>query len=240
MARRWLLLGLALAASCDRRGAVIQETAPPRVVVAAEPARADAGPEVVEGRVLTDREIALLQPIYGAGVDLSLVRVIPAKLSRFQGDDTYMTPENSIYAPGSLFEEDFAAPGIDPYLQAVFVHELAHVWQHQSGLDVVAAGFVSFVDTKGRYGKGYAYALGLGRDLTEYAVEQQASILEDWFLIRVWGLPPASLQNPPDDPGVRDREYQDVLASFLADPTYSRKLGPDELLRRHAAASEQL
>jgi len=201
------------------------------------PAAAAAGaaePERVPlRRPLTDGEIELIARQFGAGVDPAVVEVADDKFIRFQDDWTYMTPANTIYAPGELFEADFAAAGIDPYAQGVFVHEMTHVWQHQNGLDLIAAGLITFAGTRGDYGKAYPYTLDAGRDLTEYGIEQQASIVEDWFLMQVHGLPPGRLENPP----ARDDLYQAVLASFLSDPTYPRRLSPDELLRRHAAAT---
>jgi hypothetical protein len=245
MASRWLC-ALLLIAACDRQGPA--DTTPPRATRVVPPAKSVPRPApplelpeplpVVEGRVLTEGEIALLAPIFGAGVDPSLIRVAPGKFVRFQDDYTYMTPANTIYAPGDLFRDDFSAADVDPYLQGVFVHEVAHVWQHQNGMDLIAAGLITFAGTSGDYAKAYPYTLDAGRDLTEYGIEQQASIVEDWFLMEVHGLAPGRLENPPATAKARDALYRAVLASFLADPTYARGLGPDELLRRHAAAAK--
>ena len=244
MYRFALLVVLALAA-CDRHTALREQplTTPHKApshghAAAAEPSAWDAEvePPQVEGRPLTDGEIAMVKPIYGASVDFTLVRVVPAKFTALQADDTYMTPDGNIYAPGDLFREDFSADDVGPYLRAIFVHEMAHVWQHQSGLDIIAAGLITFVGTKAAYETAYTYSLD-GRDLTEYGVEQQASILEDWFLITALGVQPASYLDPPTDADDRDAKYKLTLHAFIADPTYARALGPDELLRRHAAAS---
>ncbi|MCY0725611.1 hypothetical protein OVW19_28140, partial [Klebsiella pneumoniae] len=91
--------------------------------------------------------------------------------------------------------------------------------------------------THGDYAKAYPYTLDGARDLTEYGIEQQASIVEDWFLMRVHGLAPGRLENPPETTKARDALFKAVLASFLADPTYARSLSPEELLRRHASAA---
>ena len=241
MRLRWLS-ALLLVAACDR-GAARTETAPPRPAPLA-PIPSSLAEEIeaesaVEGRTLTAGELELLAPVFGAGVDTSLVRVSPARFIRFQDEYTYMTPENTIYAPGALYREDFSAPEIDPYLQGVFVHEVAHVWQHQNGLDLIAAGLITFAGTRGDYGKAYPYRLEAGRDLTEYGIEQQASIVEDWFLMGAHGLAPARLEDAPASARDRDGLYRAVLAAFLADPTYPRSLPPDELLRRHAAAARE-
>jgi hypothetical protein len=244
MASRWICAVALVLAACDRQGPR-SDTAPPpdpRVIVPAEPEPPPplVLPEplpVVEGRVLTEGEIDLVEPIFGAGVDTSLIRVAPARFVRFQDDYTYMTPSNTIYAPGDLFRADFSAAEIDPYLQGVFVHEVGHVWQHQNGMDLIAAGLITFAGTHGDYAKAYPYALDGARDLTEYGIEQQASILEDWFLMRVHDLAPGRLENPPDTKKERDALYRVALGSFLSDPTYARSLSPEELLRRHASAA---
>lgn len=246
MASRWICTVALVLAACDRQGPR-SDTAPPQVPEVIAPAKSVPPPPlelpaplpVVEGRFLTEGEIELLAPIFGAGVDTALVRVAPAKFVRFQDDYTYMTPSNTIYAPGDLFRDDFSAAEIDPYLQGVFVHEVAHVWQHQNGMDLIAAGLITFAGTHGDYAKAYPYTLDAARDLTEYGIEQQASIVEDWFLMQVHGLAPGRLENPPETSRARDVLYKAVLASFLADPTYARSLSPDELLRRHASAAHR-
>lgn len=203
----------------------------------------DAEAEPVVQRPLTEREREVLRPLFAGALDLDVVRVIQDKYVPFQGDDTYMTPENDVYAPGALYLEDFFAPEVEPYTSSTLVHEVAHAWQHQSGLDLIAAGAMTFAATGGNYQEAYPYRLDPKKDLTEYNVEQQASILEDWYLITVRQTAPYSLVvddwTDPDWPAIWEG-YRAVLKSFLVDPLYTRQLAPDVLLQRHADAVQRV
>ncbi len=225
-------LGLLLAvAACSARKPPPAE--PPPVVE--EPA--DAEPAVRRALTLDERE--MLQPLFLAALDLDVIHVVQDKYIAFQGDDTYMTPENDMFAPGDLYLADFAAPEIEPYTASTLVHEMTHAWQHQSGLDLVAAGAITFAATGGDYQQAYGYTLDPAKDLIDYNVEQQASIVEDWYLLTIRKVAPYSLLQDwalPVDWAQMEADYRAVLKKFFDDPLYARQLTPDELLRRHTAA----
>lgn len=191
----------------------------------------DAG---VEGRPLTRREEALLRPWFRDAIDYADVRVVDAPFSSLQPDGAYMTPRGRMYAPGDLYRADFGDPDAGIAMQAVFIHEMTHVWQYQSGKDLIAEAMLTYLEHHGDYERSYAYQLDPSRDLLDYGVEQQASIIEDYFLIRTHELGPGRLEDGPADPAVRDAQYQAVLAAFLADPGYARTINAAELARRHA------
>ena len=60
------------------------------------------------------------------------------------------------------------------------------------------------------------------KDLVDYDIEQQASIIEDHFRITVAKLLPRFITNKAAAAG-RDKLYLAVLARFLKDPKYARK-----------------
>lgn len=223
-----LVAWLALAA-CDRgeprpagKPAEPPEPAPPAITA--------------KHRHLTDAEIAMVRPLFKGSVDYATVLVIDDRFTPAQPDNTYMTPEGSIYAPGDLWRDDYAARTVDPGLQAVFVHEIGHVWQYQNGMDMISEGLLAFASAEGDYEKAYPYTLAPDRDLLDYGMEQAASIFEDYFLIRNHGLPPRRLQNQVGEKH-RDALYSTVLERFLADPRYVRGTSAAELLERHRAAA---
>jgi hypothetical protein len=205
--------------------AVVESPAPPE--------SPPTPPAVIEGpgRALTANELALARPIFRDSIDYTRVRVLDAKYTFFQPDNTYMTPDGFIYAPGRLWRDDFASPTSDIYMEAVFLHEMTHVWQYQSGKDLVAEGVATFATNLGAYERAYAYELDAARDLLDYGMEQQASIVEDWFLI--------GKQYPPRrlvDRSAASR-YPDVLHAFLANPLYARERTTDDVARTHVAAA---
>jgi hypothetical protein len=233
-------LALATLAACGRAGEATTAAAPlpdaPPPPPDAPPPPPDAAPPDAAppppGRALTPGERAMVEPLFGAGVDYDKVRVIHDRFMPFQDRSTYMTPEGSIYAPGDLYLADFSAPGVSVWIKAVFVHEIAHVWQFQNGMDLMSRGVVEYAKQLGDYEKAYAYTLVPGRDLLDYGLEQQASILEDYWLATVHGRAPQRLENRVSG-DERAGLYADVLAAFLKDPRYARGESAADVARRH-------
>ena len=227
---------LVLLAACDRGEPQPSPQQPPRADAAAAiptPRPIDPG---AKHRHLTAAEMAMVRPLFRDSVDYATILVIDDRFTPAQPENTYMTPEGSIYAPGDLWRDDYAAKSVDPGLQAVFVHEIGHVWQFQNGMDMISEGLLAFASAEGDYEKAYPYTLAPDRDLLDYGMEQAASIFEDYFLIRNHGLPPRRLQNPVSE-AHRDALYSTVLERFLADPKYVRGTSAAALLERHRAAA---
>jgi hypothetical protein len=130
-------------------------------------------PSPARGRPLTDGERALLSPLFRDAVDYDAVRIVRGRAFPLQGRTTIVTLRDVIYAPTPVYSDDFArADGVS---QAVLVHEMTHVWQHTSGIDVIAGAVGAFLASGGRYHRAYRYQLTAGRDLIDYGIEQQAS-----------------------------------------------------------------
>src|SRR5262245_52979446 len=226
--RSWVVL-VALVA-CDRGGApqAAKPAKRPPPVPVATPAAEPPLPE--PNRALTAGERALLAPIFRDSIDYDKVRVIHAAFP-FQPAGVYMTPRGHIYAPGDLFRDDFSTSNA-----AVFVHEMTHVWQFENGMDLIAQGLAEFAKYNGAYEKAYAYTLAAtGRDLVDYGMEQQASIVEDYFELSVRHSAPHQLQNEVA-PAERERLYAAVLAKFLGNARYARALSARDVVERHASA----
>jgi predicted small lipoprotein YifL len=243
------LVALAGLAGCGRGG--------PAPVAPAEPAPAPATPgsaaaaTAAEGaanaeaaalpepnRPLTAGERAMLRPIFRDGVDYDKVRVIDAPFP-FQPAGTYMTPRGHIYAPGRLFREDFSLPSLHGVERAVFVHEIGHVWQFANGIDLVARAVAEYAKYRGDYEKAYPYRLEPGRDLADYGMEQQASILEDYYLVTAVHDGPYRMENRGLSERARAELFAGVLRKFLADARYARGMDAGELADRHARAADR-
>ena len=68
-------------------------------------------------------------------------------------------------------------------LRGLLIHELAHVRQGEAGLWSSAFMLRSiWCQTWAAIRRGSAYDYAPGREWGEYGVEQQASIVEDWYL----------------------------------------------------------
>lgn len=182
-------------------------------------------------RGLTPNERTLLKPLFRDSIDYDKIQVIRGRFM-FQPDRVYMTPRGNIYAPGELWSEDFAAPATSAYRRAVFVHEITHVWQYENGMDLVAQGVAEFAKTGGAYEKAYPYMLAKNRDLVEYGMEQQASIVEDYFLIGTQQVP-QRIENRGLGTAARAELYAAVLGQFLGNARYARNLSPADVAKKH-------
>ena len=209
--------------------------AAPVPVAPIAPAAPVAEEVALPNRPLTDGEVALLQPIFRDGIDYAHVRVIDNSFP-LQPANVYMTPRGHIYAPGELWQADFST---GPRGQrAVFVHEMTHVWQYANGMDLVSQSLVDFTRYGGQYEKAYAYELAPDRDLVDYGMEQQASIIEDYFAITVDHERPRSLTNQVTD-AERDELYAAVIKNFLGNARYARALDAGAVAEQHARAAER-
>lgn len=230
-----LIVGFAACARAAPPAAEVRPVAAPAAAPAdaAAPATSDELATLAQpNRPLTEGEIALLRPLFRDGIDYARVRVIDNALP-LQPEHVYMTPRGHIYAPGVLWRADFSA---DPLMRPVFVHEMTHVWQFANGMDLVSQGLVELAKAGGNYERAYPYELVRDRDLIEYGMEQQASIVEDFFAITVDHARPRRLTNRDLAPADRDALYRSVLHNFLAQPGYARSLDPRAVAGRHAAA----
>ena len=237
--RSWVVVVMSVIA-CDHDAAPQRPNPPPATASTPAPATAAAptpapapvaeAPLAEPNRPLTAGERTLLVPIFRDSIDYEKVRVIHAAFP-FQPSGVYMTPRGHIYAPGDLFSDDFSRT--DP---AVFVHEMTHVWQFENGMDLIAQGVATFAKYNGAYEKAYAYTLDAsGRDLIDYGMEQQASIVEDYFLVSVRHRSPQQLQNRVSS-AERDQLYAAVLGKFLGNARYARTVPASEVVERHASA----
>ncbi len=131
---------------------------------------------MMEGRVLTVAERALVGALFGSAVDPDPVRIHHRTWWRFQPVDTVMAPDGAIWChpEGGLFRDCYATSPVA--MQALFVHEMVHVWQAQRKgrwyLPLMRHPFCR-----------YDYALKPGRPFTRYGIEQQAEIVSDAFLV---------------------------------------------------------
>jgi hypothetical protein len=126
-------------------------------------------------RPLTPGEVALARTVFGDALDPARARVANRKWAFFQPRNTTMAPLGTIhFNPASgLYRDDFADAPLG--LQGLFVHELAHVWQHQSGI---------FLPLRRHPFCRYDYAFEPGRPFQRYGIEQQAEIVRHAFLLR--------------------------------------------------------
>lgn len=94
-------------------------------------------------RALTPGEVNLVRSVFGStifyqGVLVHCDSYLPFGL---QNQYTAMSPNGVLYFRRALFRPDFA---VQHLAQHLFIHEMAHVWQHQRGMWVRTRGFLSW------------------------------------------------------------------------------------------------
>jgi hypothetical protein len=138
-------------------------------------------------RPLTHAETALARTVFGDAIDYDRVRLANSKWAFFQPRHVVMAPRGTIHfhPRGNLFCDDFCDRDLTD--QGLFIHEMTHVWQHQTGVNLILARLRS---------RRYDYVLKPGWQLHRYGIEQQAEIVRHWFMMQQgWSVPGA----PPID-----------------------------------------
>lgn len=139
-------------------------------------------------RPLTPGEIALARSVFGDAIDYAAAGVANRKWIFFQPRNVTMAPLGCIHfhPKGHAYREDFSTASLG--LQAHFIHEMTHVWQHQRGL---------FLPLRRHPFCRYDYAIKPGWTLERYGIEQQAEIVAHAFLLArgasVPGAPPRAV-----------------------------------------------
>ncbi|WJS98094.1 vgr related protein [Novosphingobium humi] len=136
-------------------------------------------------RPLTPAEKDMTAAMFGPALDPEPVRVIRRRWWWFQPRNVVMAPRGHLhFHPDSRLWHPCFAQG-SPAAQGLFIHEMAHVWQHQAGMNLLLRR-MPFCR--------YDYVLRLGAVWRDYNVEQQAEIIRHTFLLRQgasWsGAPP--------------------------------------------------
>jgi hypothetical protein len=127
-------------------------------------------------RHLTRAERALAASVFGPALDAAPVTVRRERWWLLHPCRVIMAPDGHLWChPGGGTWRACFATDPDPWVRAHFVHELVHVWQHQTGRL-----------RWWRYPPGarYRYRLVPGRRFGAYGLEQQAEMVRHAFLLR--------------------------------------------------------
>jgi hypothetical protein len=176
-------------------------------------------------RPLTTGEIEMARSVFKDSIDYSRVRISDKVIfPLIQKKGRAMAGHNVVSFPGPSYRYDFSAE-TDPVRRSVFIHEMAHVWQHQTGVLHTYRSFMrEMMKHKFNNSALYRYTLDPARDLTSYGLEQQAMILQDYFLLTRHGLVSSHRRVRSNaERGVNLRAlFEKVLERFNADPSYGR------------------
>lgn len=184
-------------------------------------------PEIVPGRGLTEGEVALLQPYFGAALDYGAVKIHSSGLTdtiAAEGFEVF-TVGNTIFYTDRDYRDDFSKGG----MRGTFIHEITHVWQQQN-CQKDNVFHTMFNTMRSKFGwspeQNYEYELQAGKDLTGYHAEHQASIVEDYDRVlhghMPIGLKGAFRMSLSDGPHMKAL-YEDTLENFIRNPAYTKQ-----------------
>ncbi|MFJ3455696.1 type IV secretion protein Rhs [Scandinavium goeteborgense] len=131
-------------------------------------------------RLLTLGEIALAKTLYGNSIEYFRVWVHRESYLPFnlQPITVAMSPDGEMWFREETYSPDFCLDELPKKHR--FMHEMMHVWQTQKGM---------FVRTRGLFSRFADYSYSLDKaDLLHYGLEQQASIVSDYWLLLYSGF----------------------------------------------------
>jgi hypothetical protein len=146
---------------------------------------ASTGMKPLSSRRLTAGERAFAAEMFGAALDAGRVRILAVPV----WDRAFVAGPGLIVWPAATLPADFSAPEVPLRTQAVFVHELTHVWQAQHGVSLILAKLRA-----GDRAESYAYDLTGGAAFPALNIEQQAMVVEHAFLASRGGQTPHPAQ----------------------------------------------
>ncbi len=139
-------------------------------------------------RALTPGEIELAHSLLGDGIDYRQVQVYHKESNPLQRTDQTVAIRGDIYFPSDnpRYRDDFSQEDVASEegvaSQAHFLHEMTHLAQEQQGIDLMLA----YASDHNYY---YEIDANSPRPRHTYGIEQQATIVEDYYR-RKHGLGP--------------------------------------------------
>jgi len=128
---------------------------------------------IEQQRGLTTAEIALARSVFGTQLQTDAVRLVAC---RWVLRGYAVSPNGHVYFHPDNWREDFAQADLNT--QSWLIHELVHVWQVQQGMAVLRRAL---------FDRRYRYQLVQGKPFLSYGIEQQAQIVQDYFVRRMRG-----------------------------------------------------
>ena len=126
-----------------------------------------------QSRQLSEGERALARSVFGNSLDIDKIRL---KTAWWVLKNYAVSPNGHIYFHPADWTTDFSSSSINK--QSWLIHELTHVWQLQQGLKVVRGALIN---------RRYRYNLVRGKSFFKYGIEQQARMVQDYFIRRQCG-----------------------------------------------------
>lgn len=126
-----------------------------------------------QSRPLSIGERQIAQSVFGNNLELDNIQL---KTAWWVLKGYAVSPNGNIYFHPDDFCQDFSDKPL--HIRAWLVHELTHVWQIQQGIKVVQKAVLN---------RKYRYQFQQGKSFFSYGVEQQARMVEEYYIHREQG-----------------------------------------------------
>lgn len=123
-----------------------------------------------KNRPLTPQEIQLAHEVFADALNCQNIRI---KTAWWVLKGYAISPNGNIYFHKDDYLDDFATANLR--IRSWFVHELVHVWQIQQGINVF---------WRALFNRKYRYRIQKGRSFFDYGVEQQAQMVQDFYILK--------------------------------------------------------
>lgn len=136
-------------------------------------------------RGLTSGEIAIARPVFGDLINYAEVKIFNIPYLPWQPVNIFMAPNGNLFVHKQHFYQDYSNCSLD--LQAIFIHELAHILQFQQKTNVILKGMLlqtGYYLSFKKYNP-YHYQFIQTKTFTSYNIEQQGDIARDIFLKKI-------------------------------------------------------
>jgi len=180
------------------------------------------------GRHLTAGEETMLREVYKDSVPYNEMRIHQSALADAWLNVTGQTAVargNVIFVERTPDKDDYSKTS-DTYMQYAITHETGHVWQDRNGvMPGIVATFVHKIShmTGGDKHADYRYSVLEGKDLLEYNIEQQASIITEAHFSAKGLMPPIFNTDGKATEAQLKAGYEATLRKFRENPSYPRR-----------------
>ena len=123
---------------------------------------------VIKRRQLTAGEIDFAKTVFANHIDYKKVEIVAHRLVI---PNYAISPNGHIYFNRLDWKADFSQESLE--LQSWLIHEMTHVWQVQQGISVIK---------KALFDRRYKYVIKLGKSFLNYGIEQQAQMVQDYYI----------------------------------------------------------
>ncbi len=203
------------------------------LLIAAYSAYTTILPHVLSGRSITDNEEVILQEMgYKSSIDANKVLFHTSDFADSYLEvmqSSFSVNGNVILIHSSEYKDDYSKES--NITKGFWEHEMGHIWQKQN-----CVLFTEIESIKNMYNvlvkkedasNLYNYTLDDKKDLLDYGVEQQPTIIMEFHQLTHYNQKPYAVNNQTigdlsqAETEELERKYRAVLKNFLKDPSYA-------------------